>query len=965
MPTPDDYYYEPGQRPYYTPAAYRPPPRDPRDNVDPNSYVYQPVPEGPATPGTGSPGATSGRNEYHGHPTAFAQQILNGQQPSTAPPAPRQQPPTPAQAQPAFPGVTAAPPPATPPRGTWGQPEGVVPPPALTPPPDKQGNRYWNPVAPQQPFADQINRYSHEYGIPANLLSNLLRAESNFNPRATGPMTKYGQAEGIAQFIPQTAARYHINPYDPDQGIRGAAEYLRDLYNQKGSWAGAVAAYNGAKSIDVSQYRGSPEGRVLIANAVALDGGLVKAGPLVPPPQNYRPVSYTPRGGYPSMFPDRPPSQWGRDTPDMFSGLGAIPQQREIPGVLGALAPFLMIGLALFSKGAALPMLSAFGGYQNARNKRQEEDAKNLRTKYQDQLKELKAKMGIEQVAYAGAGGDQTELRRLATEFGDDPLLAILNNGGDPTALFQQRDKAFQDISKTSASNDLAERREHLAEVREDREEKYQDAMLDLAQKRGTEGEQAAADKAAKAKAARDAADKALREDRAAGFTSDQPETEKPTEDKPDETPPAESPAPAESPPPADEHSEATPAAPTAIPASAGATPTASPPASGGEDQVVDAQGNPIRQRTDVRPAAFSGAPFAAPPVGGAPTETPAAAPAASPDPNAPIPTPGIVPGSAADGEVSSLMTGGAVSDIPKRNQQEALTAAAWRRAKLNDLARLSPASGEEFNKQIARLDPGVAELIDRIAHNDAGIPSQGMGGRLQAYDQMLQKLAMKQNPRWDPSMWKSKQDLRDDFMKGWRSRTIYRANNIPGAAANVLTALNKVQAKYPNDTDFGSHLDAALAHATGTYKEYAGLAAALRQFAMESTSTVSMGQPAVTLVNNLLQNAMPVGENPAAIREAVKIDIGNISKGLDTLKGEWAHNFHDDMDSAGYVPENDHVLKTIEQSLDSDSGQFLDQNGKPVGDLPELLQPAVPQVAPAPPGTHTDKGGWSITPVH
>src|SRR5215472_3077220 len=140
MPTPDDYYYEPGQRPYYTPAAYRPPPRDPRDNVDPNSYVYQPVPEGPATPGTGSPGATSGRNEYHGHPTAFAQQILNGQQPSTAPPAPRQQPPTPAQAQPAFPGVTAAPPPATPPRGTWGQPEGVVPPPALTPQLTNRGN---------------------------------------------------------------------------------------------------------------------------------------------------------------------------------------------------------------------------------------------------------------------------------------------------------------------------------------------------------------------------------------------------------------------------------------------------------------------------------------------------------------------------------------------------------------------------------------------------------------------------------------------------------------------------------------------------------------------------------------------------------------------------------------------------------------------------------------------------------
>jgi uncharacterized membrane protein YgcG len=628
-----------------------------------------------------------------------------------------------------------------------------------------------------------------------------------------------------------------------------------------------------------------------------------------------------------------------------------------------ALAPLLMIGLSLFSKGAAMPMLSAYAGYQNAVNKRQEEDAKLARTHFQDQRKETLARMSMEQMEAAGVLDDPAGLIQVALKYQDPQLLALAQQGDTKgaEALFQRRDKLSMDLGKTQAS-DLREREfeatlawRQYQMARDDRND------AEKAAKSGPELELLKAREAAAKKKADDAK-KAAEEDRAAGYTGGQPDTSGEgggegggggsggggqgdgagtSGSDGDGTP--------------GRQSAATPSAPAATPAAAPVPPTQAAEApTGGEDQVVDAQGQPTPTRSDVRPAAFSGSPFAGPPSGEppAPGAAPAAPPAAAPtaDPNGPIPTPGIEPGSAADGEVSGLMTGGAISDIPKRNQQRALTAAGWRRAKLNDLARLSPASGDEFNRQIARLDPGVAELIDRIQRNKAGIPSQGTGGRLQAYDQMLQKLASKQNPHWDPSMWKSKQDVRDDFMKGWRSRTIYRANNIPEAATNVLAALNKVQAKYPNDTDFGSHLDAALAHATGTYKEYAGLAAALRQFAMESTSTVSMGQPAVTLVNNLLQSAMPVGENPAGIREALKIDISNVSKGLDSLKYEWAHNFDDGMESAGYIPENDQILKTIRHSLDSDSGQFIDKDGKPVTDLPGDLQSAVPQAAPATP---------------
>ncbi len=73
------------------------------------------------------------------------------------------------------------------------------------------------------------------------LLAAQLYAESNFNPFATSP----AGAQGIAQFMPGTAAAYGLrNPYDAQRAIDAQAHLMHDLLRQFGSVPLALAAYN-------------------------------------------------------------------------------------------------------------------------------------------------------------------------------------------------------------------------------------------------------------------------------------------------------------------------------------------------------------------------------------------------------------------------------------------------------------------------------------------------------------------------------------------------------------------------------------------------------------------------------------------------------------------------------------------------------------------------------------------------
>ena len=102
-------------------------------------------------------------------------------------------------------------------------------------------------------YAGTIEQAASSNGIPASLLAALLYHESRFEPNVVSS----AGAEGIAQFMPATAAGMGIDPTNPTQSIEGAAQLLGSYTRQFGSYADALAAYDAGSSA-VERYGGIP-----------------------------------------------------------------------------------------------------------------------------------------------------------------------------------------------------------------------------------------------------------------------------------------------------------------------------------------------------------------------------------------------------------------------------------------------------------------------------------------------------------------------------------------------------------------------------------------------------------------------------------------------------------------------------------------------------------------------------------
>lgn len=90
-------------------------------------------------------------------------------------------------------------------------------------------------------YLPTIQAAAARYGIPWQLLAAQLEQESGYDPNAVSG----AGAQGIAQFMPQTAAAYGLtDPFDPIASIQAQAHLMSDLYNQFGDWQTALAGYN-------------------------------------------------------------------------------------------------------------------------------------------------------------------------------------------------------------------------------------------------------------------------------------------------------------------------------------------------------------------------------------------------------------------------------------------------------------------------------------------------------------------------------------------------------------------------------------------------------------------------------------------------------------------------------------------------------------------------------------------------
>ena len=128
-------------------------------------------------------------------------------------------------------------------------------------------------------FRKAILASAMKWNVSAALLAAQLYAESGFDPDAGSP----AGAQGIAQFMPATAASYGLsNPFDPDEAIDAQGHLMSDLLKQFGSPALALAAYNagpGAVS-GCNCIPSYPETQAYVAKILGLLGGVGAIAPM-------------------------------------------------------------------------------------------------------------------------------------------------------------------------------------------------------------------------------------------------------------------------------------------------------------------------------------------------------------------------------------------------------------------------------------------------------------------------------------------------------------------------------------------------------------------------------------------------------------------------------------------------------------------------------------------------------------
>lgn len=117
-------------------------------------------------------------------------------------------------------------------------------------------------VMPSDRSTDRFTRYDQWirqaatlYQIPEELVRAVIKAESDYDPRAVSPVG----ATGLMQLMPETAMRMQVRDiHDPRENIFGGVRFLRVLANDlNGDLALTIAAYNAGEGA-VLKYGGIP-----------------------------------------------------------------------------------------------------------------------------------------------------------------------------------------------------------------------------------------------------------------------------------------------------------------------------------------------------------------------------------------------------------------------------------------------------------------------------------------------------------------------------------------------------------------------------------------------------------------------------------------------------------------------------------------------------------------------------------
>ena len=93
-----------------------------------------------------------------------------------------------------------------------------------------------------RPIDSVIQKAARQYGVDPDLVRAVIKAESNFNPKAVS----HAGAQGLMQLMPSTARGLGVkDSFNPEQNVMGGTKFLKGLLERyNGDLDSALAAYN-------------------------------------------------------------------------------------------------------------------------------------------------------------------------------------------------------------------------------------------------------------------------------------------------------------------------------------------------------------------------------------------------------------------------------------------------------------------------------------------------------------------------------------------------------------------------------------------------------------------------------------------------------------------------------------------------------------------------------------------------